>query len=438
MSPLLETFGGASIRGWRSVSLGSGKYFFGIHSAGVNSGTVFVDSSKNIWWPTIVGGTNTHINKVDSNGSLVFQRQTAYGSSSGCTSLATDSSGNYYLSSNTGANVWSAWKINSSNTIQYEKTFTSIGQGSYIYPAVSGNTYVRFTNGGTYSNHYVAKLDSSGAVTWQRQLAITANNDYGTGGLGVDSSENLYTSGYTVVGGTTNVPYVWKYNSSGTIQWQIKSATALAFDQYNSSGSLIDSDSSGNCVAIFNNSNGGGTSAFATIHYFNTSGTLQWSRKLTGTSIGINGTGVKIDPTNGDVYVVGHSFTSTNGSIIVFKYNSAGTIQWQRSIQTGTTLFAKAKSITIDSAAVYVSADTHNSTGQQSFLAKIPKDGSLTGTYTVGTYTVVYGTPSFTDAASGITWVTGTGTDSASAITFNTGSDTLSTPSNTLTTKVIP
>ena len=81
-------------------------------------------------------------------------------------------------------------------------------------------------DGNTHSGSYdlfLMKYNSSGTKQWTRQLG-TSTNDHGKG-VTVDSSDNIYVSGYTLGGldgntisGNSDI-FLVKYNSSGTKQW---------------------------------------------------------------------------------------------------------------------------------------------------------------------------------------------------------------------------
>ena len=94
----------------------------------------------------------------------------------------------------------------------------------------SGNVYVvGYANGDFDGNTniglkdiIIAKYNSSGAKQWSYQYGTTSD-DYGTG-IAIDSSDNIFLTGYTGGGlyGNTNAGsydiFVIKLNTSGIIQ----------------------------------------------------------------------------------------------------------------------------------------------------------------------------------------------------------------------------
>jgi len=123
-------------------------------------------------------------------------------------------------------------KYNSSGTKQWTKQLgtrdTDYANG--VATDSSGNVYVTgTTNGGLDGNTnaggsdlFVVKYNSSGTKQWTKQLGSSSRDyDYG---VATDSSRNVYVSGDTYGGldGNTSAGnadlFVVKYNSSGTKQ----------------------------------------------------------------------------------------------------------------------------------------------------------------------------------------------------------------------------
>jgi len=155
--------------------------------------------------------------------------------------VATDSSGNVYvagqtqggLDGNTSAGNYDLFvvKYNSSGTKQWTKQLgtSSKDNATGVATDSSGNVYVTGsteggmdgTNAGS-SDLFVVKYNSSGTKQWTKQLG-TSSNDYAKG-VATDSSANVYVTGYTYGGldGNTsagsNDIFVVKYNSDGVKQ----------------------------------------------------------------------------------------------------------------------------------------------------------------------------------------------------------------------------
>ena len=125
--------------------------------------------------------------------------------------------------------------------------------GNSITTDSSGNIYVTGETGegldgnkhSGKSDIFLIKYNASGTKQWTKQLG-TSSIDLGIG-VTTDSSGNIYLTGFTkgVLDGNTNSRksdiFLIKYNSSGTKQWTKQPGTSL-----NESGSGVTTDSSGN------------------------------------------------------------------------------------------------------------------------------------------------------------------------------------------------
>ena len=136
--------------------------------------------------------------------------------------------------SNPGGNVPNdlfVVKYNSSGTKQWTKQLgTSSGDRAYgVAVDSSGNVYAAGytagaldgSNAGSY-DLFVVKYNSSGTRQWTKQLGTSGDDR--ANGVAVDSSDNIYVTGYTYgsLDGNTNAGssdlFLVKYNSSGVKQ----------------------------------------------------------------------------------------------------------------------------------------------------------------------------------------------------------------------------
>jgi hypothetical protein len=138
-----------------------------------------------------------------------------------------------------------------------------------------------------------------------------------TTAIAVDAAGNVYVTGKSYGGSSTNLDYATiKYNSTGAQQWVAR---------YNGSGSSTDE---AKAIAVDNSGNVYVTgSDYATIKY-NSAGVEQWAvRYGPGISSGY-ATALALDGF-GNVYVTGRSYDSfTDYDYATIKYNAAGTRQW--------------------------------------------------------------------------------------------------------------
>jgi hypothetical protein len=371
-------------------------YFIGVlTTTGVNTvgyGTA-VDSLGNMY----VAGTNNgfEIVKYDATGTLLWQKIIGVSGSNNCYSVAVGSSGNVYISgtSYTSYNGAQIIKLDSSGNIIWQKQLgpngTNYALGLAMVIDSSENVYV---GGGYYNGSDIdfltAKYNSSGTLQWQKWLA----GGYGTEevrSVSVDSSGNVY-----ILGNTYYAPYykpvIAKYNSSGTLQWQkfinVSSVTCFA--------NSVTVDSSGNIYLGANNDSG------MVVIKLNSSGVIQWQKQFALGACYPNS--IKVD-SSGYVYICGSfNFISSGRSIGILKYNSAGIIQWQRELYTYGAVQTQGLSIDLNNmGTMYISGDTALNYSTSSFLfAKLPTDGSKTGSYSVGSYSIEYRASSGTDSMS--------------------------------------
>ena len=186
------------------------------------------------------------------------------------------------------------------------------------------------------SDLFLVKYNSSGTKQWTQQLGSSAT-DIGQE-VTVDSSDNIYVTGYTSGGldGNTNSGsddlFLVKYNSSGTKQWTQQLGTSSR-----DVGNGVTVDSSENIYVtgytdggLDGNTSSGGSDLF--LLKYNSSGTKQWTKQL-GTSSTDRGNEVSVDSSN-NLYVTGWTSGGLDGNtnsgdsdLFLLKYNSSGTKQ---------------------------------------------------------------------------------------------------------------
>jgi len=173
---------------------------------------------------TSAGKADLFVVKYNSSGTKQWTKQLGTSKHDRARGVATDSSGNVYVTgdtyggldgnTNAGYNDLFVVKYNSSGTKQWTKQMgtSSTDLANGIATDSSGNIYV---TGGTYggldgntnagnSDLFVVKYNSSGTKQWTKQLGSSSRDyDYG---VATDSSRNVYVSGdtYGRLDGNTN------------------------------------------------------------------------------------------------------------------------------------------------------------------------------------------------------------------------------------------
>ncbi len=273
----------SGVKQW-TQQLGTSDWDYGYGITSDSSGNVYVTgrTGGGLDGNTNAGGRDLFVVKYNSSGVKQWTQQ--FGSSGGesGSSITSDSSGNLYvtgyttgdLDGNTIAGILDLFvvKYNSSGVKQWTQQLgtSSSDEGRGITSDSSGNIYVTGDTGGGLDGNthagsadlFVVKYSSSGVKQWTQQLG-TSGQDYGYG-ITSDSSSNLYVTGYTTGGldGNTSAGnddlFVVKYNSSGVKQWTRQLGTSTSDYGYG-----ITSDSSGNVYVTGYTSGGldGNTSA---------------------------------------------------------------------------------------------------------------------------------------------------------------------------------
>jgi hypothetical protein len=348
-----------------------GQYGAGTTQLVNGDGTIFTPAL-----PTVSGTLDGFVLKHNSSGIIqwrarIFGTQSEFG-----LGVATDSSGNVYVTGQIGSSTPTTF-VNSDDT----------------------TTAAILTSGGA-ADSYIAKYNTSGTVQWRIKIASTGG-DAGWA-ITTDSSGNVYATGTAAAASffsTSDVSvasitdtgagdaYLVKYDTNGVFQWVAKLGSTSADLGYG-----IATDSSGN--VYLTGLQGGGTltitNADATTYSttyttiggqdmfvakFNTSGIAQWVTRIGGTG-NDQGRSIAVD-TSGNVYVGGSyggnpsanvyqsngttvwaTITSSLGGNIdafIVKYDTNGNPQWVGRIATPSSTFETVYAVTTDTAGnVYV------------------------------------------------------------------------------------
>lgn len=403
MSGALQT----ALANLRSFGIGA-PYWIGKITNSNETGTgIASDSSGNVYVSGAVGttgGTNygLYLIKYNLSGVVQWQRTVTYPAVSqygGASRVAVDSSGNVYVTfqfsysspSPRGAII----KYDSSGNLQFKKFFNT---GTYRLNGLavdsSGNFYLH-GNGNNNYNLTTSKFNSSGTFQWNSNIFTNTGND--AWGISVDSSGNTYAAIEDNPGASYYAAAIVKRDISGAVIWANKLYVASYY--CGAYGTAV--DSAGNSYVCGYARQGATNRYDALLAQYDLSGVLQWQRVLYNTN-GATATGVAVDSSN-NVYVSGRSNGSSNSPAFIAKYNSSGTIQWQRTILVFT---MESTYLSVDlSGNIYLISYSSTNGGApfDAWVFKFKNDGSGTGTYTVGGTTVTYAASSLTATTSSLT-----------------------------------
>ena len=320
-------------------------------------------------WQQDIGGADGNINAVSEGGINEFPHGMAI-------------HGDYIYTIGSGGN-----NVNDSYMFKYNKTTgdlewkNTLGKGGEcIAVDSSGNVYIcgDHTSGSTHYGWF-CKFNSSGTLQWQKLISGLIDMKP----MVIDSSDNIFICGKRQDGGDQPAT-LYKFDTDATLEWT-KNYHLATYDSFYA----LDFDSSGNIYVA-------GHSTYPMIMKLNSSGTIQWCRRI-GTGGMWNSPkqrsyGVVVDSSD-KIYIIGRNGPNNSSwKALIVKFDSSGTEQWRRDFGIDSVRNSGHK-ITVDSRDnIVIQGDHDNNTTHKSFfLARFPNDGSATGYHIVGSTTYVYG-----------------------------------------------
>lgn len=302
----------------------------------------------------------------------------------------------------------------------YSAGFSYQGAG-FSYPSLTkwnsslGITYSYWWNPGyNNSNFFDSRVNPSGnmAISYFTNnghpviFYVTAAGDIQYGirmqnsagypiGVGISPSNNTY---FAWASGGSNLI---KLNSSGTVQWYKKISQAIA--GYYLGGLVVDSSENIH-VAILNDN------YYPQLSKWDANGNKLWE---TTVNAAVDDAKVAVDPLTGDVFVLGGLRSPRN--FVLIKYNSSGVVQWTRTISSVNNCMGAYSTMTISNGMLHLALNYTNTAGNAEYVFwwKVPTDGSGTGTYTVGSFATTYAAGSYSTATTLGTWANNTFAGSA-------------------------
>jgi hypothetical protein len=164
-------------------------------------------------------------------------------------------------------------------------------------------------------------------TAWTRRYNGPVNNYDIAYAIAVDSSRNVYVTGYSYGSGTSADYTTIKYNANGDTQW---------VRRYNGPGNdwdrayAIAVDGQGNVYVTGESYSSSTNNDYATVKY-NSAGVQEWVKRYTGSGNNYDAAYAIAVDGSGNVYVTGYIYSPTSSyDYATIKYNSNGDTLWVR------------------------------------------------------------------------------------------------------------
>ena len=308
--------------------------------------------------------------------------------------MARDSAGNYYIASVANSTAFYLFKLDSSGAITWQKTITTPTSTAFVtgirVDSTDANVYIcgyRTVSATNYA--FLVKITSAGAHSFTR-VASTASQ---FNSMTIDSSDNVYCCGYY---GASGGMLVMKFTSTGTTSFTRRyylstgSTTVLGYGQ----GIACDN------TALYVS---GTFNGLQHVLEMDLTGVITWSR-YSNVAIPFREAPASVGyDSSGNVYM-GQGDGST--AYTIYKFDGSGNLSWQRKI-TSSNIGISGENIIVKNSIVYATASKYDGAGNNIgiYLNKVPSDGTLTngGTYTAASYTVGAAPATINQAATTVT-----------------------------------
>lgn len=324
--------------------------------------------------------------KYNASGTLQWSRAFGLGSAIYFYDSATDSSGNVYVGGDFGQVGGVLVKYNSSGVEQWRRGIFDDMYGNNMitgFSVVSGFIYIGLTPRLGFGYIKLIKLDTDAVLQWTPK-EIGGNNYNIMFGMNTDNAGNSYIlaqSNSTNASWSTAATYeIIKYNSNGARQWQrtLSGLNNYMYDAGQKGPGDVTTDTLGNVYFA----TGSQYYTYGIIGKYDSNGTLQWQREFGGADSNRTFVSCATD-SSGNVYAVAKQLSIAE-KVWIVKYNTNGTLQWQRSLTRTTAGVILVHGCFVDTNDVlYISGEfiSNNWTVFEMIFLKLKSDGTPTGTY---------------------------------------------------------
>lgn len=407
------------------------------------------------------GGPSFGITKFNEDGDLQFSK--SYGATDRQTDpdgggIAVDSSNNIYLlgydrASLNADNTVLLLKTNSSGVQQWTRELSAddelapsgiaIDSNDNIFITGVRKRYIATSSPDTsYDAGFICKYNPSGVLQWQRFLLRnvslpTYNVTTSINGIAIDSSDNVIVCGSNHYGdqGDSGEALVAKYNNDGTLQWQ-KFLGDYSTEDKSQSFSRVGIDSNDNILLVGGRADINNDS-FLLVAKFNSSGTLQWQKKLTDSANDVASLRGGAVDSKDDFVVSYHTSDGTETDVLVLKINGTdGSTEWGRQLMTAD--YDYPLGLGLDNTQNILIVGRTNQGSNPAFFFKLQPDGDgikenlAGGLWDYRSYTETSATETLTVNNGVLSSITGDLT--SSSVTLSEQTESITTTTYTLTT----
>ena len=292
-----------------------------------------LDSSGNIWAASV-----TDANNNDQQYWFCFARWNSSGTRSFLKYFGSDTGGYYDTQ-------YAVKKIFCSGTSMNIIGTISDDAYSYVYPSQCGSlnlAFVTVNSSGSISAQYTYRRSSQGNFNGYGYMTIfsTAAEDSSGNYIGVGRDHGPKTS-YSDCSALEGNQGAWiaKLNSSGAIQWQKHFIYDSGYRNYFDAVGLDSSDNIYAAGALGYHTGANQSNRYSFLVKYNSSGSVQWVRRF---PTGKGADRVAVNPDNADevftfhtAYITfsygGNNYTNVQCAVLI-KFNSSGSMQWQRTL----------------------------------------------------------------------------------------------------------
>jgi PQQ-like domain len=381
--------------------------------------TMAIDSTTK---ETYIGARNS-VAKFNADGTLAWQRSISATNVPVINGLAVLSSQLIVITSGETNSVTQIIRLNKSDgslVTNFNYTGLDSFEGKRTLTLSDGSYLIMYDDGGFSfpAIASIAKYSSSHAFQWRSTILDAGEiNSYYTQDMSVDPSGSIYLLIHKSV-----AAFIYKMNSDGTLAWQRSYTVAVATSLTTAIATSSDS------VYLFGTDVPNG--AYVLTKLNSSTGAVVWERTITVAGTRVAGA-VRVGP-DGAIYCSTNLNTAGIGSedIVVYKFDASGNIVWQRALgTTGVDGQGRPRDILFDGLGnYYIAANTPSAS--RLYIARLPLDGTLTGTYTPFSYNTVSHTISTT---SKVSTATSTEPFSNGTVAPTTGAQSVTAPTTAYT-----